>query len=281
MTSTSPKHCSSCFVLFSNYEVSYGRPPYNVNCIRCAGTEIFTYATPDRETSRTFSPQQRLNNIIFPSYHVELIDNRTSLQDHLIQKITSLIDSILSKSKHFKEIYEETTTVHSETLDLNKKITEDRSKRKEFQSKKGEKFIEIIKQVLTLDKKTRQWIEEQEHSVTRAKLASPQSRVEKILKEMQNKQALHEQDLTAAQEEEGKLFLLPTAVKKAEALRKAVEEWEKKQTPQPPKQTISRIAQLAILPKCISANSVPCSQKPSCNPTPTTEWETELQARKK
>lgn len=145
------------------------------------GNKIFFEFNPCKTVPCPLPDNYHLNRLTQPPVYVRLITQSSDLQQHLIQKIISLINSMLEQCKTLRgspdlAIQQEALKIKSIAERFSRQIEIDLSRPPGFQIMTGEAVKLIIEQVLIWKEGVLAWIEEGQQADAKAKQALPSRR---------------------------------------------------------------------------------------------------------
>jgi len=159
---------------------SYQSHPQD-SSLNARGNEIFFEFNPYKTVPCRPLPNYHLNRLTKPPEYVRLITQSPDLQQHLIQKVISLVNSMLEHCQTLGESPEE--VIQQEALNIKKKaesflrqIERDLSRPPGFEMMTGEVIKSIIEQAMIWKKDVLAWIEEVQQADSKLKQVLPKRR---------------------------------------------------------------------------------------------------------
>ncbi len=140
--------------------------------------KIFFEFNPHKVVPCPPPPNYHLNRLTLPPVYVRLITQSPDLQQHLIQKIINLVNSMLEQCQTLREspegaIQQDAVKIKATTASFSRQIEIDLSRPPGFQIMTGEAVKSIIEQALNWKKDVLTWIEATQQAALKAKQAPP------------------------------------------------------------------------------------------------------------
>ncbi len=156
------------------------QPKNNDSRIRDLGNKIFFEFNPRKRVPCPLPHDYHLNRITYPPVYVRLITSSPDLQQHLIQKIIMLVNSMLEQCQTLRslrvetestiqQIQQEAENFKQTAANLSRQIEIDLSRPPGFELVTGETFKSIIEEALIWKEEVLAWIEATQQANLKAK----------------------------------------------------------------------------------------------------------------